>query len=133
MNVLVVERDADWTYLAATSHLVGHAMLVLVQQNDETSAAFRARIRAKMSRIKKQGLNSVAVLRGREQSDFSAAALLQELEQHGPAEVRTYPAPISDMSDSPSTLAVTHSAIPAWQAASSLLARHDSVMRKLPC
>jgi hypothetical protein len=127
MNVLVVERDADLTYLAATSHLVGHAMLVLVQQKDENSAAFHARISAKMARIKKQGLASVAVLRGRGGNELSSAALLRELEQHGPTEVRTFPA------SNVSAAAEIETTVPAWQAASALRGQRYLAMRKAPC
>jgi hypothetical protein len=91
MNILVVERGADWTHWSSTSHLVGHAMLVLAQQGDETPAAFRQRIRIKLNRIKKQGLQSVVLLRG-QSSERGARALMQELMLGGPADFRVFPA-----------------------------------------
>src|SRR5262245_6242129 len=91
MNLLVVERGADWAHWAATSHLVGHAMLVLAQQGDEPSSAFRRRIRSRLSRITKQGLNAVVVLRGRGGAARSDD-LLREIQSRAPADFRVYPA-----------------------------------------
>jgi len=92
MNLLVVEQGADWTHWSSTSHLVGHAMLVLAQQGDEPAADFRQRIRNKLSRIKKQGLKSVVLLRGRGPSARSSDALLRELARGEPDDFRVYPA-----------------------------------------
>lgn len=89
MNVLVVERDADWSQWSSTSHLVGHAMLVLVQQADETTAAFRARIQGRLARIK-QGLGSLVLLRGRRRSELTVDALVGGLAHRAPKDVRTY-------------------------------------------
>lgn len=90
MNLLVVERGADWAHWSSTSHLVGHAMLVLAQQGDEPLADFRQRIRNKLSRLKKQGLKSVVLLRGSESR--SGDALMRELLSGGPADFRVFPA-----------------------------------------
>jgi hypothetical protein len=92
MNVLVVERGADWAHWSATSHIVGHAMLVLAQQADETLSAFRQRIRGKLSRLKKQGLQSVVLLRGSEGSERSRDVLMRELLEESPADFRVFPA-----------------------------------------
>lgn len=90
MNLLVVERGADWAHWSATSHIVGHAMLVLAQQGDEPHAAFQQRIRSKLSRYKKQGLKSVVLLRG--SSDERGDALTRELLRGGPVDFRVFPA-----------------------------------------
>ena len=92
MNLLVVEQGADWTHWSSTSHLVGHAMLVLAQHGDEPAEDFRARIRNKLARIKKQGLKSVVLLRGRSRSARASQALLRELERGGAHDFRVYPA-----------------------------------------
>jgi len=89
MNVLVVERDADWSQWNATSHLVGHAMLVLVQQTDETTSAFRARIQERLARIK-QGLGALVLLRGQRRSELTVDSLVGGLEHRAPTDVRTY-------------------------------------------
>ena len=89
MNVLVVERDADWSQWNATSHLVGHAMLVLVQQADESTAAFRARIQQRLARIT-QGLGALVLLRGRRRSELTVDALVGGLAHRAPKDVRTY-------------------------------------------
>src|SRR3954470_21121948 len=92
MNLLVVERGADWTHWSSTSHLVGHAMLVLAQQGDEPHSAFRQRIRSKLDRLKKQGLQSVVLLRGSGDSEPSGDGLMRELLRGGPADFRVFPA-----------------------------------------
>jgi hypothetical protein len=89
MNVLVVERGADWRLWNATSHLVGHAMLVLVQQVDETTAAFRARIQQRLSRLS-QGLGALVLLRGLRGSGLTAEGLVRGLSQRAPKDVRTF-------------------------------------------
>ena len=92
MNLLVVEQGADWAHWSSTSHLVGHAMLVLAQHGDEPAADFRERIRNKLSRIKKQGLKSVVLLRGRGRPAPASDELLRELELGGAHDFRVYPA-----------------------------------------
>jgi hypothetical protein len=91
MNLLVVERGADWAHWSSTSHLVGHAMLVLAQQGDEPLADFRQRVRSKLMRLKKQGLKSVVLLRGHE-TELSGDVLTRELMQGAPADFRVFPA-----------------------------------------
>jgi hypothetical protein len=95
MNVLVVERDADWTQWSATSHLVGHAMLVLAQQDDEPTAAFRTRVQARLARLT-QGLNALVLLRGR-RSALRVDALVKGLAARAPKNVRMYPSYASGM------------------------------------
>jgi hypothetical protein len=89
MNVLVVERGVDYRLWNATTHLVGHAMLVLVQQVDESTAAFRARVQARLSRIS-QGLGSLVLLRGRRGPGLTAEALVRGLANRAPKDVRTF-------------------------------------------
>jgi hypothetical protein len=89
MNVLVVERGADWRHWDSTSHLVGHAMLVLVQQVDETTAAFRARIQQRLARIT-QSLGALVLLRGRRGTGLTAEGLVRGLSTRAPKDVRTF-------------------------------------------
>jgi hypothetical protein len=63
MNLLVVENGADWSQWPAATQLLGQAGVVLVQQSDETGAAFRARISARMRRVKTRAINAVLLLR----------------------------------------------------------------------
>jgi hypothetical protein len=93
INLLVVERGADWKHFASTSHIVGHAMLVMAQQGDEPLWEFRQRIRRRLSRLESQGLKSVVLLRGEDSSESSRAAFMREVMGRGPADVRIYPAP----------------------------------------
>jgi hypothetical protein len=64
VNLLVVERGADWAHWAAVSQLLGQAVFVLVQQGDESSAAFRERIAERLQRAKAKAINAVVLLRG---------------------------------------------------------------------
>ncbi|MEY4580458.1 MAG: hypothetical protein RL701_5161 [Pseudomonadota bacterium] len=89
INVVVVERDADWTQWNSTSHLIGQALLVLVQQTDETTVAFRARIQERLARVK-QSFGSLVLLRGKRTGGLSVDALMTGLEHRAPKEVRTY-------------------------------------------
>ena len=65
VNLLVVERGADWAQWAAVSQLLGQAVFVLVQQGDESSAAFRERISQRLARAKAKAINAVVLLRGK--------------------------------------------------------------------
>ena len=65
VNLLVIERGADWAQWAAVSQLLGQAVLVLVQQGDESSAAFRERIAERVQRIKDKAINAVVLLRAK--------------------------------------------------------------------
>lgn len=65
MNLLVVENGADWSQWPAATQLLGQAGVVLVQQSDETGAAFRARISARMRRVKTRAINAVLLLRSK--------------------------------------------------------------------
>lgn len=65
MNLLVVERGADWSHWAAASQLLGQAAVILVQQTDESGAAFRQRIVERLQRVKTTAINAVVLLRGK--------------------------------------------------------------------
>ena len=65
VNLLVVEQGADWKQWAVVTKLLGNAVFVLVQQGDESSAAFRKRIKDRLRRAKTKALNGVVLLRGK--------------------------------------------------------------------
>src|ERR1700759_3802503 len=65
VNLLVVERGADWAHWTAVSQLLGAAVFVLVQQGDESSAAFRDRIAQRLKRAKAKAINAVGLVRGK--------------------------------------------------------------------
>jgi hypothetical protein len=75
MNLLVVERGADWSHWAAASALLGQAAVVLVQQADESGAAFRARIASRLQRIRSTAIDAVVLLRGRRRSGRPSAGI----------------------------------------------------------
>jgi hypothetical protein len=66
VNLLVIERGADWAQWAAVSQLLGQAVFVLVQQGDESSAAFRERIASRLQRAKAKAINAIVLLRGKQ-------------------------------------------------------------------
>ncbi|HET8933751.1 MAG TPA: hypothetical protein VFN67_09940 [Polyangiales bacterium] len=68
VNLLVVERGADWKQWSAVTKLLGNAVFVLIQQGDESSAAFRKRIKDRLRRAKAVALNGVVLLRGKRAS-----------------------------------------------------------------
>jgi hypothetical protein len=65
VNLLVVERGADWAQWSVVSQLLGQAVFVLVQQGDESSAAFRERIAGRLRVAKAKAINAVVLLRGK--------------------------------------------------------------------
>jgi hypothetical protein len=65
VNLLVVERGADWAQWAVVSQLLGQAVLVLIQQGDESSSAFRERIAERVQRVKAKAIDAVVLLRGK--------------------------------------------------------------------
>jgi hypothetical protein len=68
VNLLVVERGADWKQWSAVTKLLGNAVFVLVQQGDESSAEFRKRIKDRLRRAKAVAFNGVVLLRGKRAS-----------------------------------------------------------------
>ena len=93
MNLLVVERGADWSHWAAASQSLGQAGVVLVQQTDESGAAFRERIIARLQRIKTTAINAVVLLRGRRNrwSNLGSTRFLRELVVGAKNGLRIYP------------------------------------------
>jgi hypothetical protein len=91
IHVVVVERDADFPRWSSTSHLIGQALLVLVQQADESTSAFRARIQARLARLQ-QELASLVLLRGgRDGTGLSIDALVHGLSARcTPKQTSTY-------------------------------------------
>jgi hypothetical protein len=95
MNLLVVERDADWSQWGVISRGLGRAVLVLVQQADESTGAFHERIARRLQRGKARPLNKVVLLgNGKDPAfDPTRERMLRQLgasAQHG---LRVYPAP----------------------------------------
>jgi hypothetical protein len=68
VNLLVVERGADWKQWGDVTKDLGNAVVVLVQQGDESSAAFRKRIKERLRRAKAKAFNAVVLLRGKRAS-----------------------------------------------------------------
>ena len=93
MNLLVVERGADWSHWAAASQLLGQAGVVLVQQKDESGAAFRERIIARLQRIKATAINAVVLLRGRRNrtSNLGSTRFLRDLVAGAKHGLRIFP------------------------------------------
>jgi hypothetical protein len=98
MNLLVVERGADWSHWAAASQLLGQAAVILVQQADESGAAFRARIAERLQRIKTSAINAVVLLsgrrkgkRGRSTAGINTARFLRELVASAKHGLRIFP------------------------------------------
>jgi hypothetical protein len=95
VNLLVVERGADWAQWAVVSQLLGQAVLVLVQQGDESSSAFRERIAERVQRFKAKAINVVVLLRGKKSRDARGASyhrrLLHELGVSAKNGLKIYP------------------------------------------
>ena len=93
MNLLVVERDADWSQWASISRGLGRAVLVLVQQADESSLAFHERISRRLQRNAIPPIDKVVVLSsGRStMSDPSRIRLFAELSENATYGLRVYP------------------------------------------
>jgi hypothetical protein len=89
MNLLVVERGADWSHWAAASQLLGQAAVVLVQQADESGAAFRERILARLQRIKTTAIDAVVLLRGKR--NRTTTRFLRELTVAAKQGLRIFP------------------------------------------
>jgi len=64
-NLLVVERNADWSQWTSLSRSLSTAVLMLVQQPDESCAAFHERICRRLARGKRVALEAVVWLRSR--------------------------------------------------------------------
>jgi hypothetical protein len=92
MNLLVVERGADWSHWTAASQLLGQAAVILVQQADESGSAFRERIVARLQRIKTTAINAVVLLRGRRtRANRATTRFLRELMVGAKQGLRIFP------------------------------------------
>jgi hypothetical protein len=94
MNLLVVERDADWSQWGLISRGLGRAVLVLVQQADETSLAFHERIARRLQRDAVPPIDKVVVLSSTRSStwaDPSRVRLFAELGDSAANGLRIYP------------------------------------------
>jgi hypothetical protein len=90
MNLLVVERNADWSEWLSISRSLSTAVLMLVQQADETRAAFQDRITRKLATGR--ALEKVVLLRDRlRDGDPISDGLLQELGARARQGIRVYP------------------------------------------
>ena len=94
VHVLVVERGADLSHWAVLSQRLRGAAMILVQQADEPTSAFRRRIARKLKRLK-NGVRSLSVLLGAPPPDRLAAhgrsVLLRDLTTFARDGVRVYP------------------------------------------
>lgn len=93
MNLLVVERDADWSQWGTISRGLGRAVLVLVQQADESSGAFHERIARRLQRGKARPLNKVVVLGNGSDPAFEPGRerMLRQLNASAKYGLRVYP------------------------------------------
>ena len=94
MNLLVVERNADWSQWATISRSLSTTVLMLVQQADESSAAFHERIRSRLARVKRRAIEEVVLLRNGGAGNDQAAESEPLFEQLGASArrgLRVYP------------------------------------------
>jgi hypothetical protein len=93
MNLLVVEQDADWSQWATISRGLGRAVLVLVQQADESTGAFHERIARRLQRGNARPLNKVVVLgNGTDPAyDPTRERMLRQLNASAKYGLRVYP------------------------------------------
>jgi hypothetical protein len=93
VNLLVVERGADWTQWAAATQHLGQAGVVLVQQSDESGPAFRARISERIRSVKMHALNAVVLLRSpqRRAAGVGNGRFLRELVASAKQGLRIFP------------------------------------------
>ena len=94
MNLLVVERDADWSQWTQISRALSHTVLVLVQQADETLRAFHERVAQRLARGVVRPLSRVVVLSNGQVKrllDPTRDQLLRELAARAQHGLRVYP------------------------------------------
>jgi hypothetical protein len=93
MNLLVVERDADWSQWATISRGLGRAVLVLVQQADESTGAFHERIARRLQRGQARPLNKVVLLGSGKDPAFDPTRdrMLRQLGASAKHGLRVYP------------------------------------------
>ena len=98
MNLLVVERNADWSQWDAISRTLNTTVLMLVQQADETSAAFHDRIRHRLARVNRRAIEQVVLLRqdGADVSvDLDQSPLFEQLGASARRGLRVYPCAVT--------------------------------------
>jgi hypothetical protein len=94
VNLLVVERDADWSQWSTISRSLT-AVLMLVQQPDESCDAFHARVLKRVAKDR-QSIDRVVVLRGpaRTEDSFTpplSAPLLAHIDANARGGLSVYP------------------------------------------
>jgi hypothetical protein len=97
VNVLVVERNADWSQWTVISRSFD-TVLMLVQQPEETSAAFQERIQRRLASVDESSLDQVVFLRDRSKLDGAhaeplSASLLEHIGATARGGLRVYPLP----------------------------------------
>jgi hypothetical protein len=99
VNLLVVERNADWSEWATISRSL-NSVLMLVQQADEPSAEFHERVLERMARmatVERHALDQVVVLRGRNSAHAEplSAPLLEQIDANAHSGLRVYPCAVA--------------------------------------
>jgi len=98
MNLLVVERNADWSQWDMISRTLNTTVLMLVQQSDESSSAFHDRIRRRLARVNRRAIDQVVLLRkdGAEIStDLDESPLFEQLSASARRGLRVYPCAVT--------------------------------------
>jgi hypothetical protein len=92
VNLLVVERNADWSEWDTISRSFS-SVLMLVQQADEPSADFHERILRRMAVVDRNGLEQVVMLRDRNvlHAEPLSAPLLEQIDANASRGLRVYP------------------------------------------
>jgi hypothetical protein len=92
VNLLVVERNADWSEWDTISRTFS-SVLMLVQQADESSEVFHDRILRRMARVEQHALDQVVFLRDRNgaRSEPLSAPLLEQIDANARQGLRVYP------------------------------------------
>jgi hypothetical protein len=92
VNLLVVERNADWSDWETISRSF-NSVLMLVQQADEPSDEFHERILRRMARVDRHALDQVVLLRDRNgaRSEPLSAPLLEQIDANARQGLRVYP------------------------------------------
>ncbi|MET0384571.1 MAG: hypothetical protein ABW321_01365 [Polyangiales bacterium] len=93
----MVERNADWSQWTLISRAFDH-VLMLVQQSDEPSEEFHARVLERMAQVDEKLLDQVVFLRDRSKLDGIhaeplSAPLLEQIGASARGGLRVYPLP----------------------------------------
>jgi hypothetical protein len=98
MNLLVVERNADWSQWDSISRTLNTTVLMLVQQPDEPSAAFHDRIRRRLARVDRRAIEQVVLLR-KDGADITSGVdqspLFEQLSASARRGLRVYPCAVT--------------------------------------